>query len=294
MSVPPFLRLPLGVRRTDITTSRGTFATLEALPGADVPQRRPALLVPGFTGSKEDFIAILPMLSEAGHRVIAIDQRGQYETPGSDDPAAYSCAQLGADVLAILETVTSDSVHVLGHSFGGLVVREAVIAAPSRFASVTFMDSGPAEPGVSSAARARALIEALTQYKLAEIWDGFLGPEAAASGLAPEVVTFLRTRMVANSPIALTGMGLALLSALDQVDRVAAVLANAGLPAFVLYGEDEDVWEPGLLATMTKHLEARKVVIPGVGHSPAAEAPEPTATALLAFWREAEQAGTDS
>ena len=60
-----------------------------------------ALLVPGYTGSKEDFIAILGPLAAAGRRVIAVDQRGQYQTAGPDDPDAYDPRELGADIAAL-------------------------------------------------------------------------------------------------------------------------------------------------------------------------------------------------
>ncbi|TDE17847.1 alpha/beta hydrolase, partial [Actinomadura sp. 6K520] len=39
MSTPRFLTLPPGVSRTNIETSRGSFAALEALPGSGVPER---------------------------------------------------------------------------------------------------------------------------------------------------------------------------------------------------------------------------------------------------------------
>jgi pimeloyl-ACP methyl ester carboxylesterase len=292
VSVPPFVTLPTGVRRARIETSRGTFAALEALPGSRPPERRPALLVPGYTGSKEDFIAMLPALTEAGRRVIAIDQRGQYETPGSDDPAAYTCAALGADITSLLEKITRDDpgrVHVLGHSFGGLVTREAVIADPSPVASLTLMGSGPAALGEPSASKARTLIDALAVFQLAQIWDGFLGPQAATDGLTPDVIAFLRKRMVGNSPTALTCMGQELMSTPDRVDRLAKVIAEAGLSALVLFGENDDAWEPSVQAAMANRLEAHKVVIPGAAHSPAAEAPEITATALTTFWNEAER-----
>jgi pimeloyl-ACP methyl ester carboxylesterase len=282
--------LPSGVRRIEMATSRGTFAALEALPGSGAPDRLPALLVPGYTGSKEDFIAVLPVLAGAGRRVIAIDQRGQYETPGPDDPAAYTGAALGADIVALLETIAPGGVHLVGHSFGGLVAREAVLADPARVGSITLMGTGPAGIGEPSASRVRALIEALTQLELTEIWDGFLGPEAVADGVPPDIVAFLRRRMVGNTPAALTGTGRELLSMPDRVDRLAQVIAEAGVPALVLFGEADDAWDPGLQATMAKRLDAGEVVIAGAAHSPAAEAPETTAAALTAFWNEAERA----
>src|SRR5256885_11007403 len=107
VSTPPYLTLPFGVRRTELRTSRGSFAALEALPGSGVPERGPALLVPGFTGSKEDFIAVLQTLARGGRRVIAVDMRGQYETPGCEDPDGYSCANLGADVVAMIDAIST-------------------------------------------------------------------------------------------------------------------------------------------------------------------------------------------
>ena len=61
----------------------GAFAALEAQPATGVCERRPALLIPGFTGSKEDFIPVLQPLASAGRRVVAIDMRGQYQSQGA-------------------------------------------------------------------------------------------------------------------------------------------------------------------------------------------------------------------
>ena len=98
MSTPKALQLPSGVQRLTIETARGKFAALQALPPSGVCERQPALLVPGYTGSKEDFLLILQALAAAGRQVVAIDMRGQFETPGADDPAAYQLDALAADV----------------------------------------------------------------------------------------------------------------------------------------------------------------------------------------------------
>src|ERR1700749_1120641 len=103
VSTPTSLSLPDNVRRTVVETSRGGFAALEAMPGTGVCERQPAVLVPGFTGSKEDFLAILHQLGAAGRRVLAIGQRGQYPTSGPDDADAYAIRELGADGAAIVD-----------------------------------------------------------------------------------------------------------------------------------------------------------------------------------------------
>lgn len=288
MSTPRFLTLPPGVSRTDIETSRGVFAALEALPGSGVSERGPALLVPGFTGSKEDFIAVLQTLAGAGRRVVALDMRGQYETPGPDEASAYSCAELGADIAAVIEAI-GDPVHLVGHSFGGLVTRETVITDPSLAESYTLMSSGPAAITGGREVEGRVILTALPKVGLEHLWSTRMEPNAIAKGVPPEIVAFLRRRMFMNSGAGLMGMASEVLSCPDRVDQLVKVTGGTGLPVLVLYGENDDAWDPQEQALMAEHLSARKVVIPGASHSPAVEAPETTASALTTFWNDAER-----
>jgi pimeloyl-ACP methyl ester carboxylesterase len=133
---------------------------LEAVPGSGVCERDAALLVPGYTGSKEDFLAILDLLADDSRHVIAIDQRGQFETAGAGDPAGYAAAALGADILAIMQATGAR--HLVGHSYGGLIAREAVLAGTGAdFASFTLMSSGPGALTGPRAEDLRAMLAAL-------------------------------------------------------------------------------------------------------------------------------------
>ncbi len=294
MSTPTSLSLPDSVRRTVIETSRGGFAGLEAMPGTGVCERQPAILVPGFTGSKEDFLAILHQLGAAGRRVLAIDLRGQYQTPGPDNPAAYAIGELGADVAAIVSTLATrvGPVHLVGHSFGGLVVREAMLSGAAGVGSVTLMSSGPAQLTGPAADELISLLSYLDgnspevmQHTIEQIWDAALGPQAAAAGIQPEIVAFLRERMLGNAPVGLQAMAQYLLHAPDRTTELAGQLH---VPVLVLYGEDDDKWEPAAQEEMASRLGAQRVCIPGAAHSPAVEAPETTASALNTFWHAAE------
>lgn len=290
MSTPRFLSLPPGVTRTTIETSRGPFAALEALPGSGVAERCPALLVPGFTGSKEDFIAVLLTLAASGRRVVAIDMRGQYETPGSpDDPAAYTTAALGEDITALMEALGPDPVHLVGHSFGGLVTRETVLAGQARPASYTLMSCGPSALTGEAAAKARALRDALPDLGMATIWEISLEPDYVGRGVAADVVRFLKGRTLGNCENGLACMANELLTTPDRVEELAKHAKENHLRMLVLYGEDDDVWSPETQAAMAERLEAHKVVIPSAAHSPAWEAPETTAQALLTHWTQSER-----
>ncbi|WP_432926064.1 alpha/beta fold hydrolase [Microbispora sp. CA-135349] len=285
MSTPRFLTLPPGVSSEQIETPLGSFAALEALPVSGVPERWPALLVPGFTGSKEDFIAVLQTLAQAGRKVIAVDMRGQYETPGPDDPAAYTCGALGADIEAIAAEVgQGEPVHLLGHSFGGLVAREAALNDAAKLASLTLMSSGPAGIVGPRERMGRVMLAELPEYGLEYMWSNRMEPDALAAGIPDDIVAFLRKRLLANHPAGLLAMAEEVLDAPDRC----AELARCGLDLLVLYGEHDDGWPPPLQAEMARRLDAECVVVPGALHSPAVEAPETTAAALTRFWNAAE------
>jgi pimeloyl-ACP methyl ester carboxylesterase len=294
MSTPTSLTLPEGTRRASVETSRGGFAVLDATPpGADYDggpgELGPALLVPGFTGSKEDFIAILGPLAAAGRRVIAADLRGQYQTAGPDDPAAYELTELGADIAALVEA--TGAAHLLGHSFGGLVAREAVLGGCTP-ASLTLLSSGPAALTGPRAEELHFMLDyvdgtpaAELGAKVAEIWHASLKPQAEATGVTAPVLAFLEERMLANNPAGLVTMAAQLLKAEDKV----ALLAAYRRPTFVLYGEDDNAWSPGQQQDMAAQLGAERGCVPGAAHSPNVEAPASTAAALTKFWNSAEE-----
>ena len=298
MSTPTSLDLPDGVRRTTIDTARGAFAALQAAPASGVCEREAALLVPGYTGSKEDFTAILDLLADGSRQVVAIDMRGQFETAGPDDPDGYAAAALGADIRAVMHATGAR--HLVGHSYGGLIGREAVLAsAGSGFVSFTLMSSGPAALTGPRARELRAMLAALgcsdvdrpdkavLGAGIAELWRAHLEPQAAAAGVPGQVVAFLGRRMLGNDPDGLVLMAAHMLAAPDRTSELARL---DQLPMLVIYGENDNAWSPAAQENMARRLGARRLCIPAAVHSPAVEAPATTASALTQFWDAAEAA----
>jgi pimeloyl-ACP methyl ester carboxylesterase len=293
MSRPPSLVLPRGARAYDLRTERGTFAVLEA--GEE--QRGTALLVPGYTGSKEDFIALLRPLADAGWRVVAVDGRGQYESPGPRAEAPYAQAELAADVVAQAAALApAGPVHLLGHSMGGLVARAAVLdgGAPAAWASLTLMSCGPGAICAPQQVRTKLLVDALATMDLESVWRAMreLDAEQAttATGVDDGVDEFLHQRWLANSPQQLIVAGRQLIAEPDRVDELAAV----GLPKLVLSGEVDYAWPVPWLDDMAERLRARREIVAGAGHSPNAERPEATAAVLDDFWRSAAAPATSA
>jgi pimeloyl-ACP methyl ester carboxylesterase len=267
----------------------GRAGPLTALDTGGEAVRGTVLMVAGYTGSKEDFAPLLAPLADAGWRVVAIDQRGQYESPGPDDPSAYSVAELGADVVAVggvLRAESGEPLHLVGHSFGGLVSRAAVLADPTMFTSLTLLGSGPAEltgrraelldhlGPLLDVGGVRLVHETLEQVAMTD-------PKAQA--VPAPTREFYSRRFLANSAAGLRGMAAAMLAEPDRV----AELAATGVPVLVAHGEADDAWLPHVQADMAERLGARHEVINNSIHSPAVENPPRTLEVLLDFWADA-------
>lgn len=283
MSAVTNLPLPDGVHARTVDIPGGPLAVLDA--PAVGSSRGTIVLVPGFTGSKEDFRFVLAPLAAEGFRVVAIDQRGQFESAGPDDAGAYTTEVLGADLLQLVKALGDGPVHLVGHSFGGLVSRSAVLQDASAFRSLVLMDSGPAALTGPRADVLPLMKPILLEGGLDAVWEASESVAATRPRLvevSPEAKAFLKTRMLASSATGLLATADALTSEPDRTDE----LAQVELPVLVMYGEMDDAWFPAVQDEMAERLGAPVIVIPDAVHSPAAENPTLTAQVLRDWLRQ--------
>jgi pimeloyl-ACP methyl ester carboxylesterase len=253
-------------------TFPGGAGELVALDTGDDAARGTVLMVAGYTGSKEDFAPLLAPLAEAGYRVVALDQRGQYESPGPDDPARYSVEELGSDVLAVgavLREESGEPLHLVGHSFGGIVCRAAVLADPAAFTTFTLLGSGPAQLTGRRADlldHLGPLLEAGGVPLVHETLEQVAMTDPKAQAVPEPTRQFYSRRFLRNSAAGLRGMADAMLAEPDRVSE----LATTGVPH--------------VQADMAQRLGCRYQVINNSIHSPAVENPPRTLEVLLDFW----------
>ena len=279
MSRPRTLDLDPGVRRSDVETERGTFATWLAEPHKTPLPHGHVLLVPGFTGSKEDFAPLLPLLADAGWSAGTYDQRGQFESPGAADDD-YSLSGYAADLVAVADSLfgSGERIHVVGHSFGGLVAGTAAIEHPDTWASLTLMCSGPGAIGGERGKAALAAADVIDRDGLEAAWL-LKERDERERGFDPppeDVAEFLHRRFRSNEPASLAAMARLLGRAPDRTDDLVALK----IPVASVRGE-HDTWPHAEQDALAKAVGTSVVVIPEAEHSPAVEAPVPTRDALV-------------
>jgi pimeloyl-ACP methyl ester carboxylesterase len=185
-------------------------------------------------------------------------------------------------VLEVADAIGAPA-HLVGHSFGGLVARAAVIDRPDAFRSLVLMCSGPAGIGGGRRAMIEQLEPVLMSSGLAAVYAASLAASRAQAGYvepAAPLAAFLERRFLAGAPAMLQGMGQALRLEPDRI----AELDGVDLPKLVLYGANDDAWPTDVQDDMAGRLHARTRVIADAGHSPAVENAPATADALIQFW----------
>jgi pimeloyl-ACP methyl ester carboxylesterase len=281
---------PHGADRVDLQGRYGRLAALRRRAVDATDPKPTALLLPGYTGSKEDFAPLLDPIAAAGFEAVAVDLPGQNESAGPDEEDAYLPAALGSVIAEVVGKLAAEGgpVVLLGHSFGGLVARAAVLAG-APVAGLTLMASGPSELpeglrrqtlDVGEPAMRQHGIEAA--YKMREQLDALTPPQP---GHTPALKAFLRDRFLRSRPAALLGKARALRTEPDLVSSLARVLHTSGTPCLVCCGEFDDAWPVSTQRDMADRLDADFAVIPAARHSPNTENPEELLATLLPTWR---------
>ncbi|WP_370296736.1 alpha/beta fold hydrolase [Agromyces sp. LHK192] len=273
--------LPEGAERDVFDAPSGPLARIAFGP-ADGDR---VLLVPGATGSKEDFVLMLPLLAAAGYRVESYDLAGQYESyaagPERLHPARrrYDADLFLDDLLAVLDA-GSRPVHVLGYSFAGTLAQRALVAHPEAFASLTLLTSPP-EPG--QAFRGVKTIGAFSS--LASPHQGatlmLWGIRNNLNKVPPGRLAFVRERFALTRRESVGDIIEAMMHTPDLRAEVAAV----PIPKLVAVGS-HDLWPVELHRRSAQELGAR-ISVYETGHSPCETAPHQLVRDMLELFASA-------
>jgi pimeloyl-ACP methyl ester carboxylesterase len=271
--------LPEGTETYIHPAPSGGLATI-ALGDPAAPR---VVLVPGVTGSKEDFILMMPLLAAAGYRVESFDMAGQYESwaagPENLSPprSRYDHELFVNDLISVLEA-GSAPVHVLGYSFAGTVSQLAFAQRPELFASLTLL-SCPPEPGQGF--RGVKRLGPFTGLATGGVGAALMiwGVRQNFTHVPPGRLAFVRARFALTRRTAVRDI----ISLMKRAPDVRALLAASPLPKLVAVGE-HDLWPSHLHREFAESIGARLAVY-ATGHSPCETAPHELVLDLLETYR---------
>jgi len=206
-------------------------------------------------------------------KVVTWDMRGHGDSDYPADPAAYSEEATVADMAALLDAVGAKEAVVGGLSLGGYMSLAFQRAHPERTRALLIIDTGPG-------------------YKNDQARDGWNANASRraerfeAEGLPDPAKLGAEVRLARHRDA--TGLALAARGMLTQRDaRVIESLPGIKVPAVVIVGADDTPFLAASDYMAAKIPGAKKVVIPGAGHSANIDQPEAFNAALLGFLHDA-------
>ncbi len=133
----------------------------------------PVLLVHGFGGKKEDWIAQFGPLSER-FKIIRFDNRGAGK---SDRPKTiYTMEVFAADIKGLMDYLKIKKAHIIGWSLGGMIVQNFVLKYPNYVNKVVLINTNygtPDEQGPIAYKQMRLdKLEQLKKDPVKAFWDG--------------------------------------------------------------------------------------------------------------------------
>lgn len=138
----------------EFTRNGLTFDVSDSGP-ADGPV---VVLLHGYPENRTSWQAITPLLTAAGYRVLAPDQRGYSPRARPRRRRDYRIAELADDIVALIDASGADKVHVVGHDWGGAVAWALASLHPARLHTVTSLTTPHPRAMVASMVRSNQLL----------------------------------------------------------------------------------------------------------------------------------------
>jgi 3-oxoadipate enol-lactonase len=234
-----------------------------------------------------------PMIAELGGiRAIVPDFRGHGaselgrvlpvgEFDRVPDAPVLTMAQIGADVLALLDHLQLDQAFFAGCSIGGYVLLELWRRAPERMRGLAFICSKPQPDTESGLAKRVLTITTARTEGTAKLFDGMAESLVGASARKrrPEIVAELRARMTLSAEAEV-----AVQAGLAARPNSAPTVATINAPVLAIAGGEDPAVSP-------QEMEAFRVapggceshLLASAGHFAAYEQPGKVA-AVMAEW----------
>ncbi|HEV7212664.1 MAG TPA: 3-oxoadipate enol-lactonase [Blastococcus sp.] len=243
---------------------------------AQGPADAPVLLLSNSLGAtRAMWDAQVPALAER-FRVVTYDTRGHGQSPVP--PGPYTLDDLVDDVLALLDELGAERVHMAGLSLGGMTAMRLAAREPRRLDRMALLCTSARLSGSVYGDRALAARADGTASFAESVVSRWVTPEFAAAHA--DVVAGLEA-MVAGTPDEGYAGCCEAIAAMD----LRADLARISAPTLVIAGAQDPATPPEMLQAIAAGIAGAELVIVNPGaHLAPVESPDQVTDALLAHF----------
>jgi pimeloyl-ACP methyl ester carboxylesterase len=231
------------------------------------------VLTHGAGGSHAVWYQQVPVLADAGYRVVSWDSRGFGRS--TFVTGRLGTAEAAADLDRVLDAAGAGRIHLVGQSMGGWWITAFALSHPERVQSLALSNT---VAGLWTDALTRHF---MTFVRSAQPDEGALGVHSALSPSFAErdparAFLYQQLNTFHSPPVR------AVVSALTDTNVAHAAIDELGIPVLVITSSDDALFPPALVADSARRLANAEVVeIANAGHSPYFERPDEYNAALL-------------
>jgi len=238
----------------------------------------PVLFVHGLGGDIRSYEFQEDALAEH-FTLLMPDQRGHGHSDGPDADAV-STEDFANDLATFLKKLGYESVHVIGHSMGGMIAQQFALDYPHFVDKLVLIDTTPRIT--------EETIDEVYSWREAQI-EG--GPEAYQEASMrstypqefidnnPELIEYLMSKedLVNQEGVLAAGLGMA---SFDATDRLLEISAET----LIIHGEEDVIMDISLAKLMHDRIpHSRIITFPECGHSPTVQRQDKLNQILIEF-----------
>ena len=138
---------------------RGYRTWYRIVGGNEQPGKLPLICLHGGPGASWDYFEPLEALAETGRRVVFYDQLGGGNSDVPQDSSIYTVNLYVEEVDVVRRALGLERLHLLGHSWGGMLALEYALRQPAGLLGLILADTGASMP--QWAAEGRRLVAEL-------------------------------------------------------------------------------------------------------------------------------------
>ncbi len=253
--------------------------------------RFPLLLLHGGPGACHDYLESMAAIAATGRRVIFYDQQGCGNSDQPDDPARWTIEFYLRELDTVRRALGLERCHILGQSWGGMLLMEYLVTRPAGVVSATIASSPASMPmWIAGTGRQRAalppeVVATLERHEAAGTWDDPAYEAAVAVFYDrhlcrvvpnPEYVTRSFGKLARNPQVYRTMNGptefhvVGTLKGWEVLSRLGAIEE----PVLLTSGRHDEATPDQMAEIMTRLPQAEWVLFESSGHLAHAEEPD--------------------